>query len=192
MAGWGFNVHSAREPHPSLSAFSCTLVACVTRKVVENTTTETPLADLIVPANTLGSCGALRLVATMDYLNDTTAINCYSLRWYLGATAAGLFNSGSITQSCVRNPALFEGHVHADNATNVQIASATYRFATGSQDIGGGAGANNLTTRFSAHHSLAIDSTAAQHARLTIALSSVTGCVSYRFMSARLENVPGA
>ena len=191
MAGWGFNVHSAREPHPSLSAFSCTLVACVTRKVVENTTTETPLADLIVPANTLGSCGALRLVATMDYLNDTTAINCYTVKFYVGATVAGTFNSGSVRQNCVRNPALFEGHDHADNATNAQIASATYRFAGGSQDIGGGGG-TTLTTRFAAHHSLAIDSTAALTARLTIALSSVTGCVSYRFMSARLENVPGA
>ena len=167
-----------------------TLASCVTRKVVENTTTETTLADLIVPAGALGCAGAARLVATMDYLNDTTAINCYTLKWYVGATAAGTFNSGSVSQSCVRNGALFEGNVHADNASNAQIASATYRFSTGTQDIGGAGGAN-LTTRFSAHHSLAIDSTADLAARITITLSSVVGCVSYRLMSARLEGLPG-
>ena len=184
MSGWGVGVAPSHQTHTRL------VVSCVTRFAVENNTAQVPVVDVTVPGGTLGSAGALNVAVISDYLNDTTAINCYTLRLYYGTSPQqqmAALTTGNISQACERSWSFVTTDLFATNGTSCQASFTQLRFAAGSAP-----GTSLVGTRvMSGNTSLTIDSTADQLLRMTVQLSSVTGCVSYRFLGLHVERVAG-
>lgn len=183
MSGW-FGLQPSHQTHSRIVA------SCVTQRVVENTTAETPVVDLTIPGGTLETNRLLRLDGIADYLNDTTAINCWTMRAYYGGTQFATLVTTSITQGCSRAGAEYRGKIAGRNATNAQAAFSHLDFVT---TAGPGVAGQDATAarKSSTHTGLTVDSTVDQTLRLTVQLSSVTGCVSWRFHALHAERVSG-
>ena len=182
--GWGFAAAPSHQTHTRLVA------SCVSAYTLENVTAQVPVVDLVIPGVTLGACGTLRLVAIAEYVNDTTAINCFSARVLFGTSCqVATLTTGSVVQSCERSWVRIQTDIVGAGATNTQRSFSRMDYPTTAAT---GAGTSRIgSTAISGHMGMAVDSTADQTARITIALSSVVGCVRFVFHSLHIERVAG-
>lgn len=182
MSGW-FAFQPSHQSHTRVVA------SCTTAYTLENTTNATPVMDIIVPGGTVGTSGGLRLFAIGEYVNDTTAINCYTVRVQYGAGCqVAAFLTSALSAGCERAVAMLTTHVVAAGSTSSLRSFGRFDYGTqaasaGSSRVGSAA--------ISGHLGVATDSTADQVMRMTVQLSSVVGCVRFVLHSAHIERVSG-
>ncbi len=152
--------------------------------------TETTWASWVIPANTLGSSGAVRFEIVADILNNTGAGDTFTLRIKYGATTMFADLTVGFGTDAARRPVRLLCTLAADGATNAQILSGTLitgpltATTSGTGDlIGTLAGAGGLAIGGTS----AEDSTAAKTLAVTVQNTTNSANYSVRLLEAYIE-----
>lgn len=156
-----------------------------TEQIVTNTSTETAIYSLALPANTLIAARALRLKVTADILNTSGGAVNLTVKITLGGTT--IFSSGltSIANGLSVAPTVIDALINANNATNAQRVFAEWRYLT--SNTADGAGTTPVTASQGGHSSLAIDMTAIQTLAVTVTWASAATTITVKRWAAILE-----
>ena len=162
----------------------------VTENDIVNTTTETDLWIYTVPANTLGTNKALRVLIRCDYLNNSAGTANVRFRIYYGATEIVEDLGATTAIDAARRAYTIDFMLWARNATNSQnVAGTVLVGAAGLATTGiGNLGDDELITNgpFIGINS-SEDSTASKVLKVTIAHSVADTNISLRRLYAVIE-----
>lgn len=184
MSGGWFGAQPSHQTHTRFVA------SCRTALTIENNTAQVPVVDVTIPGGTLDTRNSIRISALCEYVNDTTAVNCYTIRAFYGtACQIATMGSAAVAQSCERSWIRFHTDIMAADATNAQRAFTKMDYTTTAASAAGTgrSGVNQI----SGHMGVVVDSTVDQTFRITTQLSSAVGCVKFVFHTLHVERIAG-
>lgn len=150
-----------------------------TEQDVTNTSSATDVYDYTMPANTLGTSGALRLVATGDADNGSGGGVNLTIAVAFGGTTIYSAAVTTVANAAAKMSWEIESLITANGATNSQRAlTKVILGANGANsDAGSQAVASNLR---GVHSALAIDTTASVHIKVTLTWASAVSTLHAR------------
>lgn len=159
---------------------------------IVNTSTETNLLLYTVPANTLGTTSALRVLIRGDYLNNSVATKSMIVKIIYGTTTIWDDTTKALAVSATRYPVTIDFILFPKNATDSQgVAGNIFIGTTGGATTGIG---DLATDEINADTPLvganaSEDSTAAKDLKVTITHSAINVAVSMRRLYSLIEKM---